>query len=151
MGKNSVFSSANRLIWRKMAFFLRKSLYLRKNSPIFIGDSAGNFPLALSPSGTVLEIFRWHYPRRGTALEIFRWRYPHRGQRWKFSAGVIPGWGQCWKFSAGVIPAGDSAVNSPPALSPAGALISKKLSFFSKMLGSFKNMNYICFVQFKLH
>ncbi|HIX86450.1 MAG TPA: hypothetical protein H9848_07570 [Candidatus Parabacteroides intestinigallinarum] len=124
---------------------------MRKNSPIFIGDSAGNFPLTLSLSGTVLEIFRWHYPRRGTALEIFRWRYPHRGQRWKFSAGVIPGWGQCWKFSAGVIPAGDSAVNSPPALSPTGALISKKLSFFSEMLGSFKNMNYICFVQFKLH
>ena len=89
-----------------MAFFLRKSLYLRKNSPIFIGDSAGNFPLTLSPSGTVLEIFRWHYPRRGTALEIFRWRYPRLGTvleifRWRY-----PRWGQRRKFSASVIPGG---------------------------------------------
>ena len=66
-----------------MAFFLRKSLYLRKNSPIFIGDSAGNFPLTLSPSGTVLEIFRWRYPR---------W-----GHRRKFSASVIPGGGAYFK------------------------------------------------------
>ena len=80
-----------------MAFFLRKSLYLRKNSPIFIGDSAGNFPLALSPSGTVLEIFRWRYPRLGTALEIFRWHYPRWGQRRKFSASVIPGGGAYFK------------------------------------------------------
>ena len=94
-----------------MAFFLRKSLYLRKNSPIFIGDSAGNFPLtlsptgdsagnfplALSPSGTALEIFRWRYPRLGTVLEIFRWRYPRWGQRRKFSASVIPGGGAYFK------------------------------------------------------